>query len=96
MAAKGMTREELIGTICWSCWEKEGGRCYSDFLGEIPTDPETGLRVGHEITEEHIGKCGGAHYESKREVLSKFFPPEIELVIPSENAKKGGGFDDRI
>jgi len=48
----------------------------------------SGLREGHEITDGLISQCDGIHYESKRDVLEPFFPPEVELVILSESAKK--------
>ena len=77
----------MISTICWSCWWREGGRCYSEGLGPVPRG-SSGLREGHEITDGLISQCDGIHYESKRDVLEPFFPPEVELVILSESAKK--------
>lgn len=79
-----MSREELINTPCWTCWWKEGGRCYNEIIASIET--VNGLRQGQEITDDLIGICDAAcGYKSKRAFLQSVFGG-TELVITSELA----------
>lgn len=78
-----MKRSELINTICWSCWWREGSHCFSDDFGKIPKEGITIL--GHDITIEHITKCKNS-YTNKRSMLSLI--PNDKLIILSENERK--------
>lgn len=80
-----MKRSELIETICWSCWWREGDHCFSDDFGEIPKQEDGVCLKGHDITPDHIVSCrsmGG--YVSKRSMLPI---PSDKLIILSEHAK---------
>ena len=78
-----MTRNELLKTRCWSCWWREGFKCYSEDLGEIKE--EDGLRIGHLISQELIERC--ENYYNKRKALSSVIPND-KLIIVSEDSKK--------
>lgn len=74
-----LTRNELVNLPCWSCWMREGFKCYdTEHFGALPV--ENGHPVGRPITAELPGKvCPG--YKSKRAVLGQFFD---DIIIVSE------------
>ena len=81
-----MTRNELIElieSICWSCWWREGSHCFSEKFGDVP---KTGITlIGHNLNADHIIKCRTINgYQSKRSMLPI---PKEKLIILSEFAK---------
>ena len=76
-----LTRDELIKTACWSCWWREGGRCYNEELWPVTTDSK-GFRVGFEINQP-VDLCTG--YKSKRSVLEPYFGDKWVILFLSEH-----------
>ena len=84
-----MNRKELMNEKCWSCWWREGGKCYSEELGELKK--EGIMIIGHEINKELINKCAieRKNFLSKREMFARNGLEGDRLIIASELAKEG-------
>lgn len=79
-----MERNNLINSMCWSCWWREGGHCFSENFGNIPKKGIT--IIGHDINHEHINECIKIDsYVNKRKMLGII--PKDRLIILSEKHK---------
>lgn len=74
-----------MNEYCRGCWWVEGGRCFADALGDVPTEMMPAragvhdgfkIRTGFEVTPDHLALCKTSGTRtSKRTIMEKALAP---------------------